>query len=148
MNDILDADCLSCQSGNESCGYANAQFSPGKGSYYILECYGPSIPYAILYSRTEKLGKWGFEMFSFIYKIDFLGLINDNLPFREWIDSRLMPYVDYFSVPLDKKNTGKRKIERKFYFLIISIVGYGMIILPPNYNPNVTIASYPVIVSM
>ncbi|CAF3916312.1 unnamed protein product, partial [Rotaria sp. Silwood1] len=43
-----------------------------------------------------------------------------------------MPYVDYFSVPLDKKNT----------------VGHGMIILPPGYNSNVTIASYPVIVSI
>jgi hypothetical protein len=57
MNDKLDVDCLSCHDGNESCGYANAQFSPGKGSYYILECYGPSIPYSMLYNRNEKLGK-------------------------------------------------------------------------------------------
>jgi hypothetical protein len=45
----------------------------------------------------------------FFLKIYFSVLINENLPFQEWIDSRLMPYVDYFSVPLDKKNTGKRK---------------------------------------
>jgi hypothetical protein len=43
------------------------------------------------------------------FRIYFLGLINENLPFREWIHNRLMPYVDYFSVPLDKKNTGKQK---------------------------------------
>ncbi|CAF5113705.1 unnamed protein product, partial [Rotaria sp. Silwood1] len=28
----------------------------------------------------------------------------------------------------------------------MSIVGNGMIILPPKYNPNVTVISYPVIV--
>jgi hypothetical protein len=80
--------------------------------------------------------------------IFFLGLINENLPFREWISNRLMPYVDYFSVPLDKKNTGKKKNSKIKFSLIIWIVGHGMIILPPNYNPNATIASYPVIVSM
>ncbi|CAF1161992.1 unnamed protein product [Rotaria sp. Silwood1] len=114
-NEQIDAECLSCHNDNESCGYANAKFSRGNGSYYILECYGPKIPYSTLYNRTNKLI-----------------LINDNAPFREWIDKRLMPYVDYFSVPLDKKNT----------------VGHGMIILPPGYNSNVTIASYPVIVSI
>lgn len=77
----------------------------------------------------------------------FLGLINENLPFREWISHRLMPYVDYFSVPLDKKNTGKQNFTIQFNQRN-SLVGHGMIILPPNYNPNVTIASYPVIVSM
>lgn len=115
MNDKVEAECISCQQGNDSCGFANAKFSTGKGSYYVLECYGPTIPFSTLYNQTEKLA-----------------LINENHPFREWISNRLMPYVDYFSVPLDKKNT----------------VGYGMIILPPNYNPNVTIASYPVIVSI
>ncbi|CAF1150393.1 unnamed protein product [Adineta steineri] len=107
-----DIECLSC---NDSCGYANAQFSLGKGSYHILECFGPSIPYSTLYNQTDKLV-----------------LINDNEPFREWTTERLMPYIDYFSVPLDDKNT----------------VGNGMIILPPNYTPNKTIASYPVIVTI
>ncbi|CAF4091113.1 unnamed protein product, partial [Adineta steineri] len=107
-----DIECLSC---NDSCGYANAQFSLGKGSYHILECFGPSIPYSTLYNQTDKLV-----------------LVNDNEPFREWTTERLMPYIDYFSVPLDDKNT----------------VGNGMIILPPNYTPNKTIASYPVIVTI
>ncbi|CAF0954267.1 unnamed protein product [Adineta steineri] len=115
MNTKLDAECISCHDGNESCGYANAQFSHGKGSYYILECYGPSIPFSTLYNRTGRLE-----------------LINENSPFRTWISHRLMPHVDYFSVPLDDKNT----------------VGHGMIIFPPTYNPNVTIASYPVVVSI
>ncbi|CAF3436510.1 unnamed protein product [Rotaria socialis] len=115
MTDQIDSKCLSCDDANETCGYANAKFSRGNGSYYILECYGPSIPYSTLYSGTQQLA-----------------LINENAPFREWISSRLMPYVEYFTVPLDKKNT----------------VGHGMIILPPNYNPNVTIASYPVIISI
>jgi hypothetical protein len=51
---ITDIECLSC---NESCGYTSAQFSIGNGDYYILECFGPSIPYSILYNRTRKLGK-------------------------------------------------------------------------------------------
>ena len=60
-----------------------------------------------------------------------------------------MPYVDYFSVALDKKNTGKKKTKiSKNYLFKKTLVGHGMIILPPNYSPNVTIASYPVIVSM
>ncbi len=33
-------------------------------------------------------------------------MINENEPFREWTENRLMPYIDYFSVPLDGKNTG------------------------------------------
>lgn len=57
MNDKLEAECISCQQGNDSCGYANAKFSFGKGSYYILECYGPSIPSSTLYSQTEKLSR-------------------------------------------------------------------------------------------
>ncbi|UJR20892.1 hypothetical protein I4U23_024001 [Adineta vaga] len=110
---VSEIECLSC---NESCGYVNAQFSSGKGSYYILECLGPSIPYSALYNRTDKLM-----------------LINSNEPFREWTSNRLMPSIEYFTVPLDEKN---------------SIVGNGMIILPPNYNANKTIASYPVIISI
>jgi len=51
---ISGIECLSC---NESCGYANAQFSLGNGSYYILECVGPSIPYSTLHNQIEKLGK-------------------------------------------------------------------------------------------
>ncbi len=47
-------ECLSC---NQSCGYAHAQFSLGDGNYYILECFGPAIPYSTLHNRTEKLGK-------------------------------------------------------------------------------------------
>ncbi|CAF0987125.1 unnamed protein product [Rotaria sp. Silwood1] len=109
LNSKSEIECLSC---NESCGYANAQFSLSNGTYYILQCFGPSIPYSTLYNRNEKLA-----------------LINDNEPFREWANKRLMPYVEYFSVPLDE-NT----------------VGNGMIILPPKYNPNVTVISYPVIV--
>jgi hypothetical protein len=57
INDKLDADCLSCDDANETCGYASAQFSHGKGNYYILECFGPSIPYSTLHNRTDKLGK-------------------------------------------------------------------------------------------
>ncbi|CAF1639034.1 unnamed protein product [Adineta ricciae] len=110
-----NADCISCNIANHSCGYANAQFSPGKGSYYILECYGPSVPYSTLHNLTDQIG-----------------LINENVPFQTWINNRLMPYVDFFSVPLDGKHS----------------VGHGMIIFPPTYNPNVTIASYPVIVSI
>ncbi|CAF1283981.1 unnamed protein product [Adineta ricciae] len=110
---VSEIECLSC---NESCGYINAQFSLGKGNYYILECLGPSIPYSVLYNRMERLV-----------------LIDDNEPFREWISNRLMPSIEYFTVPLDEKN---------------SIVGNGMIILPPNYNPNKTIASYPVIMTI
>ncbi|CAF2409910.1 unnamed protein product [Rotaria sp. Silwood2] len=109
-NSKSEIECLSC---NESCGYANAQFSLGNGAYYILECLGPSIPYSTLYNRNEKLA-----------------LINDNGPYREWANKRLMPYMEYFSVPLNDKNT----------------VGNGMIILPSTYNPNATIVSYPVIV--
>ena len=51
--------------------------------------------------------------------------------------NRSMPYIDYFTVPLERKSNGKNVL-----------VGHGMIILPGNYNPNVTIASYPVIVNM
>ncbi|UJR28644.1 hypothetical protein I4U23_009876 [Adineta vaga] len=115
MNDKVDLDCISCNDENQTCGYANAQFSSGNGSYYVLECYGPSIPYSTLHNRTDKIG-----------------LINENLSFRTWINNRLMPYVDFFSVPLDGKHS----------------VGHGMIIFPPTYSPNVTIASYPVIVSI
>lgn len=57
MDEKLDVECLSCHDGNESCGYANAKFSRGKGSFYILECYGPSIPYSILYNPAERLSK-------------------------------------------------------------------------------------------
>lgn len=57
MDDKLEAECLSCQQGNDSCEYANAKFSSGKGSYYILECYGSTIPFSTLYSQTEKLGR-------------------------------------------------------------------------------------------
>ncbi|CAM4778334.1 unnamed protein product [Rotaria magnacalcarata] len=78
-------ECLSC---NESCGYANAQFSLHNGSYYILECFGPSIPYSTLFNRKEKLI-----------------LINDNEPYRVWAQARLMPHIEYFTVPLDQKNT-------------------------------------------
>jgi hypothetical protein len=53
VNSISEIICLSC---NESCDYASAQFSIGKGNYYILECFGSSIPYSILYNRTKKLG--------------------------------------------------------------------------------------------
>ena len=53
-------ECLSCQQGNETCEYANAKFSLGKGSYYILECYGLAVPFAVLYSRTGKLSKSDF----------------------------------------------------------------------------------------
>jgi len=51
---ISEIECLSC---NESCGYASAQFSLGNGNYYILECFGPSIPFSTLHNRIEKLGK-------------------------------------------------------------------------------------------
>ncbi len=37
----------------------------------------------------------------------FLAVIDDNEPFREWTNNRLMPVIDYFSVPLDEKNTGE-----------------------------------------
>jgi len=53
VNSISEIICLSC---NESCDYASAQFSLGKGNYYILECFGSSIPYSILYNQTKKLG--------------------------------------------------------------------------------------------
>ena len=33
-----------------------------------------------------------------------LVLINDNQPFREWEENRLMPYIEYFSVPLTTGN--------------------------------------------
>lgn len=60
-----------------------------------------------------------------------------------------MPYIDYFTVPLDTKNTGKIFSNKNLlYLLYILLVGNGMIILPPNYSPNRTIASYPVIVTM
>jgi hypothetical protein len=59
----LDIECISCQDKNDSCGYAYAQFSRRNGSYYILECYGPSIPYSMLYKQTEKLGKSFFKFF-------------------------------------------------------------------------------------
>ena len=61
MNDKLDVECLSCQVGNQTCEYANAKFSRGKGTYYILECFGLSVPYSTLHSRTEKLGKLSIE---------------------------------------------------------------------------------------
>ena len=60
MNEKIEVECLSCQQGNETCEYANAKVSLGKGSYYILECYGSAIPFAVLYSRTSKLGKSRF----------------------------------------------------------------------------------------
>jgi hypothetical protein len=77
-------------------------------------------------------------------------LINDNQQFREWTENRLMPYIDYFTVPLDTKNTGKdsKGLERIIFCFSLFIVGNGMIILPPTYNRNRTIASYPVIVTM
>ncbi|CAF4423692.1 unnamed protein product, partial [Adineta steineri] len=94
---------------------------------------GPSIPYSTLYNQTDKLV-----------------LINDNEPFREWTTERLMPYIDYFSVPLDDKNTGKDNARSLIISITVvnEIVGNGMIILPPNYTPNKTIASYPVIVTI
>ncbi|CAF1087184.1 unnamed protein product [Rotaria sordida] len=79
---------IECLSYNESCGYVNAQFSLGNGTYYILECFGPSIPYSTLYNRNKKLA-----------------FINDNELFGKWANNRLMPYIDYFTVPLDEKNT-------------------------------------------
>jgi hypothetical protein len=97
-----EIECLTC---NESCGYVNAQFSLGNGSYYILECFGPSIPYSTLHNRIKQLGIICFLLHrNHIY---FSAIINENEPFREWTDKRLMPYIDYFSVPLDSKNTGK-----------------------------------------
>jgi hypothetical protein len=61
-----------------------------------------------LHDRTGELGEKSCLLLLFESKFDsFLALINDNQPFREWIDNRLMPYIDYFSVPLDAKNTGK-----------------------------------------
>jgi hypothetical protein len=111
---ITDIECLSC---NQSCGYANAKFSLGNGSYYILECFGPAIPYARLYDRTGELGKKKFVCCRLNRNLVFFSaLINDNQPFREWTDNRLMPYIDYFSVPLDTKNTGK-DLEVYFYKL-------------------------------
>lgn len=57
MEDEVGPECISCQDVNDTCEYANAKFSRGNGSYYVLECYGPSVPYSVLYSGTEKLGK-------------------------------------------------------------------------------------------
>ena len=95
-------ECLSCRDENETCAFANAQFSPGKGSYYILECNGPSIPYSTLHNRTHRLT-----------------LINDNENFRKWTENRLMPYVDYFSVPFDKKSSGQWRQRKSFRFIEI-----------------------------
>ena len=39
-----------------------------------------------------------------------LVVINENNPFREWFNNRLMPYVDYFTVPLEKNGTDDVKI--------------------------------------
>ena len=60
---ISDIECLSC---NESCGYVNAQFSFGNSSYYIMECFGPSIPYSILYNEVKKLSKKNIQ-FVFLF---------------------------------------------------------------------------------
>lgn len=79
-------------------------------------------------------------------------MINDNAPFREWTSTRLMPYIDYFSVPLSKKNIGNPAenvlIIRMNDVEPLPSLGHGMIIFPPHYSPNKTIASYPVIISM
>ncbi|CAF0752680.1 unnamed protein product, partial [Didymodactylos carnosus] len=112
----VESECLSCY--DENCSYFDAQFSKNNGSYFILECLGPNIPYSRLHNRSGNMTE---------HKIQ------DNQPFRQWLDSKLMPYIHFFNVTLDAEK---------------NIVGYGMIILPPWYNPNVTIISYPIIVSI
>ncbi|CAF1140381.1 unnamed protein product, partial [Didymodactylos carnosus] len=116
MQEYVEPECLSCY--DENCSYSGAQFSKNNGSYFILECFGPDIPYSRLYKHSG---------------IVSVAKIQDNQPFRQWLDSKLLPYIDFFNVTLDAKK---------------NIIGYGMIIFPPWYNPNATISSYPVIVAM
>lgn len=117
LDDENHLECLSCQNDNDSCGFAHAKFSLGRGSFYVLECYGPSIPFATLHDRTSKLGKEEKTTFFFFFLSSklcfrFSALINNNELFREWTSNRLMPYVDYFSVPLGKRNIGKKIFRR------------------------------------
>ena len=107
--DLSNTECLSC---NQSCAYASAKFSLGDGKYYILQCFGPNIPYAKLFNQTNELGKEEILLIGFDRMVG-LALINDNQPFQEWIDHRLMPYIDYFTVPLTNKNTGNDLILHK-----------------------------------
>lgn len=58
MSNQIEPECISCNDVNDTCGYSSAKFSAGNSSYFILECYGPSIPYSTLYSTTTgKIGK-------------------------------------------------------------------------------------------
>lgn len=47
------------------------------------------------------------DVSNLVYSCFGSGVINDNLPFRLWIENRSMPYIDYFTVPLEGKSTGE-----------------------------------------
>ncbi|VDP36400.1 unnamed protein product [Soboliphyme baturini] len=76
--------CLTCDL-KKKCGYVNVYFSPA-GTYYMLECRGPGIPYSdVVVTATQK------SVFT----------IENNDRLHEYMKHKKMPLVRFQEIPLN-----------------------------------------------
>ncbi|XP_076160555.1 dipeptidyl peptidase 10 isoform X2 [Ptiloglossa arizonensis] len=103
----------------EPCQYHNAIFPPGSTNYFVLECYGPSIPTVALY-KTE------IPMPRLIY------VLQNNTLLREKVANLALPQVKTFPVQISGGYNaqvrlhlppGLREDEITRYPLIVQVYG-------------------------
>ncbi|TRZ04038.1 hypothetical protein DNTS_006377 [Danionella cerebrum] len=76
--------CLSCDF-TDSCGYVSGSFSPSM-DYFLLNCKGPGVPYAAVYSTHDRQKVCDIEL---------------NLNLRRKLDTLQMPKVEHREINIE-----------------------------------------------